>query len=98
MASGDRVGLELCDIPDFTVAQPPRKLRLQHVVRAGRTTAQMSFRYIFHYESKLAKQFFRRARDFLTVLERPAPIITSPKPTPAPRDPHSHPSHTPSDL
>src|SRR5215510_5361472 len=65
IAGGDHIGLELFDIPDFTRAQPPRKLRLENVVGAGRTAAQMSFRYIFHHETDLAKQFFRRVRNFL---------------------------------
>src|SRR5262249_19889340 len=70
VAGSDHVGLELFDIADFALAQPPRKLRLENIVRAGRTTVQMSFRYIFHDESHLAKQFFRSGYNFLTVLKR----------------------------
>src|SRR4029077_2483366 len=75
IAGGDHVGPELFDIADFALAQPPRKLRLENVERAGRTAAQMSFWYIFHDESHLAKQFFRRAYNFLTVLKRAGRMV-----------------------
>src|SRR6476661_4816029 len=77
VTGSDHVGLELFDIADFTLAQPPRKLRLENVVRAGRTTTQMCFRYIFHHESNLGKQFFRSARDFLAVLQRARRVISN---------------------
>src|SRR5215831_8266713 len=41
----------------------------------------MSFRYIFHHETDLAKQFFRRARNFLSVLERAGRMVGNYKPS-----------------
>ena len=80
IAGGDHVGLELFDIADFALAQPPRKLRLENIVGAGRTTAQMSFRYIFHDEPHLAKQFFRSGYNFLTVLKRAGRVVGDDEP------------------
>src|SRR3979490_2410677 len=40
-----------------------------------RTATQMALGYIFHHESVLGKQFFRKRRDFLSVLQRTGRVI-----------------------
>ena len=69
IARGDHVRLDACDIGDLPVAQSVRNVRLENVVCPRRTATQMTLRYIFHHESILGKQIFRKLRDFLSVLK-----------------------------
>src|SRR5205807_336671 len=63
------------DVRNLAVAKPPRKIRLQHVVGAGRTAAQMIFGDVPHGKSRLPEQLLGLARDLLAVLQRAGGLI-----------------------
>ncbi len=46
VAGGDEIGRDLHDIRDLAVAQPQSDLRLQNIIGARRTAAQMPFENI----------------------------------------------------
>ena len=85
IAGGDHVRLDACDIGDLPVAQSVRNVRLENVVCPRRTATQMTLRYIFHHESILGKQIFRKLRDFLAVLKRTGGVIGNDEIAAAPR-------------
>src|SRR5258708_12201993 len=77
MARRNHVRFDLSNIGDLSIAQSARNVRLENVVRPRRTATQMALGYIFHHESALGKQFFRKLCDFLSVLQPTSPPIAN---------------------
>src|SRR5690349_11388799 len=75
IAGCDHIGSDLRDIRDLAIAQRPRQLRLQDVVRACRAAAEMAVRHIFDHESRLGKNFLWLAPDLLPMLKRARGVI-----------------------
>ena len=75
-------GFDCRNIGDLSIAQSARNVGLENVVGPRRTATQMALGYIFHHESVLGKQFFRKLRDFLSVLQRTGRVIGNQRSSP----------------
>jgi hypothetical protein len=69
IARRDHVRPQSLDSPDFAVAQPSCDVRLENIVSAGGTAAQMTFRHILDDEAEPGQQLFRLPHDPLSMLQ-----------------------------
>jgi len=79
IAGGHQIGPGQGDAGQLAVAQCRRQFRLQQVVGAGRTAAQMTFRHIHDLETRGGEQRFGLAVDLLPMLQRTRGMVGDPQ-------------------
>ena len=72
---GDHVRRDRLDVAHLAVAEPLGDLRLQDVVGAGRTAADVAFGDVAHLEAGLLEQRLRQRGDTLPVLQRAGGMV-----------------------
>lgn len=77
IAGGYEVGCNLLDIADLAVAQLTGDFRLENVIGAGRTAAEMTFRDIGDVEAGILQEGFRFGFDLLAVLHGTGRVISN---------------------
>lgn len=75
VSGGDNICINRLNLLDFPIFQPVGERRLEKVVRARRSAANVPFWNIFDLETELRQERFRLARHLLAVLERARRMI-----------------------
>jgi hypothetical protein len=72
---GDNIRAGFCDVGELAVAQPAGDFRLQQIVGAGRTAADMPFRDLYGLEPGRGQQCLRYTMQLLPMLHRARRMI-----------------------